>query len=83
VKTHGAQATDPVANESDCCFGCDYHNCLVTTCDHCEEIIGWDWEADNWSHLNPPAGHRAEAEPPEHLAWLKQQRLLLIDGDRL
>lgn len=75
---HGAAATDPVANESNCCFGCDYHNCLVTYCEHdsCFEMVGWNWDDDCWVHIgfDRPHGHQAQADKPEHLEWLREQR---------
>lgn len=80
---HGAHPTDPVPNESDCCFGCSYHNCMVANCEVCDELMVWDEDPDRWRHLDPPEdGHGSTWGPPEHWEWVLQQRAHL-DGGRL
>lgn len=77
---HGRQADDPVpTNESDCCFPCGYHNCMVESCLACEGIVVWNetW----WEHLDMPEdGHTHHAGPPEHWDWVLQERAR-IDGE--
>lgn len=82
--THGAQPDDPVPNESDCCFGCDYHNCMISNCPVCEEMILWDWrnlDPPKWAHIDRPIdGHDHQDPPPEHWAWIVANRVHVFDG---
>lgn len=77
---HGRRDDDPVPNESECCFPCEYHSCLVVWCEVCDEMIVWQDNPDRWRHIDPPQdGHESHREPPEHWDWIKKQTAH-IDG---